>query len=217
MASDLSIDVYADIVCPWCYIGRAHLKQALAQRPDLDATLRWRPFQLQPDMPAEGKPFRPMLAQKFGGQDRAQQMFERVRQMGADQGLTFDFEAIDIAPNTVDAHRLVLWAEDQEHGDEMAETLFCAYFTEGQDVSDRDVLAACAADVGLDPDGARAVLDGDDYAAEVRTSQDEARRRGVTGVPCYVFDGRRAVAGAQPAHVLVDVFDAVAPAPTGSK
>jgi len=216
MASDLAIDVYADIVCPWCYIGRAHLKQALARRPDLDATLRWRPFQLQPDMPAEGKAFRPMLAQKFGSWDRAQQVFERVRQMGADQGLTFDFEAIDIAPNTVDAHRLVLWAEDQEQGDEMAEALFRIYFAEGRDVSDRDVLAACAADVGLDPDGARAVLDGDDYAADVRTSQDEARRRGVTGVPCYVFDGRRAVTGAQPANVLVDVFDAVAPAPTGS-
>lgn len=85
----MTIDVYADIACPWCYVGRAHLKEALAQRPDLDVTLRWRPFQLQPDLPADGADFRKVLERKFGGRDRAERMFERIRRMGAADGLTF--------------------------------------------------------------------------------------------------------------------------------
>lgn len=218
MASGITIEIYADIVCPWCYIGRAHLKEALDRRPDLNATLRWRPFQLQPEMPAEGSDFRTVLERKFGNWDRALQVFERIQQMGADHDLTFNFEAIERAPNTVDAHRLVLWAEDQDHGDAMADALFRAYFTEGQDVSDRVVLISCAARIGLDGERAGVLLDdGTEYMSAVQKSQEEARRQGVTGVPCYVFEKRRAVTGAQPADVLIQVLDAVVPAPTVAK
>jgi predicted DsbA family dithiol-disulfide isomerase len=208
----MTIDVYADIACPWCYVGRARLKQALDERPALDASLRWRPFQLQPDMPPEGRDFRTVLEKKFGGWDRAERMFERVRTMGAEDGLTFNFEAIEVAPNTADAHRLMLWAEEQggeDAADATATALFRAYFTEGRNVSDPDVLVDCAGEVGLDAEAARALLDGDAHAEDVRESQVQAQRYGITGVPCYVFDDRHAVTGAQPTEVFVEALDAV--------
>jgi predicted DsbA family dithiol-disulfide isomerase len=209
----MTLDVYADIACPWCYVGRARLKEALAQRPELDVTLRWRPFQLQPDLPPEGRDFRAVLERKFGSWTRAERMFERIRQMGGEEGLTFNFDAIEVAPNTADAHRLVLWTEEQDGqdgADAMATALFRAYFTEGRNVSDPAVLADCADEAGFDPDAARDLLDGDDYADAVRESQVQAQRRGVTGVPCYVVNDEQAVTGAQPTDAFLEVFDAVA-------
>jgi predicted DsbA family dithiol-disulfide isomerase len=209
----MTIDVYADIACPWCYVGRARLKQALEQRADLDVTLRWRPFQLQPDMPPAGRDFRTVLAQKFGGWDRARRLFDRIRELGSEMDLTFDFDAIEVAPNTADAHRLVLWAQDRDGAaaaDAMATALFRAYFSEGRNVSDADVLADCAAETGLDRDAARTLLDGPDYADAVRESQQQAQRRGITGVPCYVFDDAHAVTGAQPTEAFVEALDAAA-------
>lgn len=206
----MTIDVYADIACPWCYVGRARLKKALARRPALNVTLQWRPFQLQPDLPPEGRDFRTVLEKKFGSWDRARQMFDRIHRMGGEDDRTFDFDAIEVAPNTADAHRLVLWAQDQDEGDAMATALFRAYFSEGRNVSDRDVLVACANEVGLDAETARTVLKGEDYADEVRTSQQQAQRQGITGVPCYVFDGEHAVMGAQPAETMTEALDAAA-------
>jgi len=203
----MTIDVYADIACPWCYVGRARLKQALDQRPNLDVTLQWRPFQLQPTLPPEGRGFRAVLEEKFGSWHRARQMFDRVREMGEKDGLTFDFDAIDVAPNTADAHRLVLWAQDRDRGDAMATALFRAYFSEGRNVSESDVLVDCAADVGLDTEVARALLGGDEYTDAVRESQDRARRRGITGVPCYVFGQQHAVMGAQSVEALTEALD----------
>jgi len=213
----MTIDVYADIACPWCYVGRAHLKKALAQRSDLDVTLRWRPFQLQPDMPADGQDFRAVLERKFGSWSRAERMFERIEEMGGEDGLTFNFDAIEVAPNTADAHRLILWAEETEGqaaGDAMATTLFRAYFTEGRNVSKREVLAECAGEAGFDEEDARALLDGTEYADAVRASQQQAEKRGVTGVPCYVFNDKQAVTGAQPTEVFVEALDTIAPSPT---
>jgi len=206
---DLTVDVYADIACPWCYVGRARMENALARRPALDVERRWRPFQLQPAMPPEGRAFRAVLEKKFGGWDRAQRMFKRVQEVGAEADLTFNFEAIEVAPNTADAHRLVLWAQhDHNSGDALATALFGAYFTDGRNVSDSDVLAECASDIGLDEEAARSVLVSDRYAEAVRTSQQQAQRLGVTGVPCYVFDDRHAVTGAQPADAFVEALDA---------
>jgi predicted DsbA family dithiol-disulfide isomerase len=116
-----------------------------------------------------------------------------------------------VAPNTADAHRLVLWAEDRGRGDATATALFRAYFSEGRNVSDADVLVDCAAAAGLDADAARTLLDGDNYADAVRESQAQAQRRGITGVPCYVFGDRHAVTGAQPTEVFVEALDAVTP------
>lgn len=203
----MTIDVYADIACPWCYLGRSRLKRALADRPGLDVSLNWRPFQLQPGLPSDGEDFRTVLEKKFGQWNRVEQMFERLERLGDDEGLTFDFDAIEAAPNTEDAHRLILWAQEQNRGDQLATRLFRAYFSEGRNVSQQDVLVECAVDVGLDADEARSLLQGDEYAQAVRDSQRQAQRRGVTGVPCYVFDDRHAVTGAQPVEVFSEALD----------
>lgn len=207
----MTIDVYADIACPWCYLGRARLKRALADRPGLDVSLNWRPFQLQPDLPSDGQDFRTVLEKKFGQWSRVEQMFERLERLGDEEGLTFDFDKIEAAPNTRDAHRLILWAQEHDRGDELATRLFRAYFSEGRNVSGREVLVECAADVGLDSDEARSLLESDRYAQAVRDSQRKAQRRGVTGVPCYVFDDQHAVTGAQPVEVFGEALDALQP------
>lgn len=212
----MTIDVYADIACPWCYVGRARLKEACAQRPNLDVRLRWRPFQLQPDLPPEGRDFRTVLEEKFGSWEQAQQMFDRIRRIGGEDGLTFEFDAINVAPNTADAHRLVLWAQDRSEGDAMATALFRAYFSKGRNVSSHDVLVDCVTEAGIEAERARALLAGDQYAEEVRASQQTAQRRGITGVTCYVFGERHAVMGAQPVDALTEALDVAAPeAPTG--
>jgi predicted DsbA family dithiol-disulfide isomerase len=205
----LAIDVHADIACPWCYVGHQRLEQALAQRPGLDVVLRWRPFQLQPGLPKDGRPWREFAREKFGSWERAQEMFEHVRQAGSGDGLTFNFEAMEVAPNTADAHRLVLWAEERERGIEASERLYAAYFTEGANICDPEVLAQCAADASLDPDAARAMLDSDDYVQGVHRGQALAQQRGINGVPCYVFDDRYAISGAQPADTFGQALDRV--------
>lgn len=208
------IDVCADIACPWCYVGRARLAEVPEQRPALDVTLQWRPFQLQPDLPSMGRNFRTVLEERFGGWDRAQNMFDRIQRMGKEEGLTFDFEGIKIAPNTADAHRLVLWADEQGVGDAVATALFEVYFSEGRNVSDQAVLVDCANEAGLSVESAQALLEKAEYAREVQESQQEAQQRGITGVPCYVFDGDRAVRGTQRAGVLTEALDvAVVEAP----
>jgi len=206
----MTVDVYTDIACPWCYVGRARLRQALDQRPRLDVSLRWRPFQLQPDMPAEGRDFRSVLEEKFGGWSRAQQMFDRIRRMGSEEGLTFDFDAIEVVPNTTDAHRLVLWAQDRNRGGAMATALFRAYFSDGRNVSDWEVLMDCAAEARLEAGAVQSFLSGNEYADEVRASQQQAQRRGITGVPCYVFGEKHAVMGAQSVEALTDALDTAA-------
>lgn len=207
----MTIDVYADIACPWCYVGRARLEQALERRTELDATLRWRPFQLQPGLPPEGRDFRSVVEEKFGDWGRVQQMFDRVREMGEADGLRFDFEAIDVAPNTSDAHRLILWAQDQGSGREMATALFRAYFSDGRNVSVPSVLVDCALAAGHDAEAARSLIEGSEYADAVREAQHRAQQKGITGVPCYVFGQEHAVMGAQSVEALVEALDAAMP------
>jgi predicted DsbA family dithiol-disulfide isomerase len=208
----MHIDVFSDVVCPWCYIGERRLAAALAQRPGLRATRSWRPFQLQPEMPAEGIPWAEMVRSKFGGPERAGAMFRQVSAAGAPDGIRFEWERVATAPNTVDAHRLVLWAAGRGREWEMAEALFGAYFTEGRDLGSADDLADAAARAGLDPDEARALLAGDEGRDDVRRSQEEARSLGISGVPFFVIDGRWAVSGAQPVEVFLRALDEAAAA-----
>jgi predicted DsbA family dithiol-disulfide isomerase len=203
------IEVYADIACPWCYIGERRLDKALAQRPDLTVERHWRPFQLQPALPATGLPWEPFAATKFGGLSRARTMFERVTQIGAEDGLPFAFDRVATAPNTRDAHRLVLWAATQEREWAMARALFAAYFAAGHDLNDPAQLAAVAATVGLDPAAALALLGGSEYAADVDRSQAQAEQLGIQGVPFYVIDERYALSGAQPVSVFLQALDLV--------
>ncbi len=203
------IEVYADLACPWCYIGARRLARALALRPDLEVERCWRPFQLQPRMPAGGLPWRTFVREKFGGAERAAGAFARVTEVGAADGLTFAFDRVASAPNTVDAHRLILFAARHGRQWETADALFAAYFAEGRDMNDHEQLVEAASRAGLPGAEVRAFLAGDECVDEVAASQAEAYRLGVRGVPFYVLDGRYGLSGAQPVEVLVEVLGQV--------
>lgn len=204
------IDVYADVVCPWCYIGKRRLEQALAQRPALVVERHWRPFQLNPDLPPNGQDWGEFMRLKFGGEQRAQAAFAQVAAAGASDGLRFAFDRVASAANTVDAHRLILFAAQQGRSWEMADALFAAYFTEGRNLNDAEQLVTIAGDVGLDAAAVRALLHDSDGIDEVLDSQREAGRLGIRGVPFYVFDGRYGISGAQPVEVFVQALDQIA-------
>ncbi len=203
----IHIDLYADVACPWCYIGEARLEEALSARPDLAVTRSWRPFQLQPQLPPEGVAWRGFAERKFGGWERALAMFEQVGGVGREVGLAFDFADIQKANNTADAHRLVLLAERQGVGPAAARGLFRAYFEVGQDLNSLDALLEVAEAAGLPREETRRYLGGDDGKAAVAESQREAAELGVQGVPFYVFNRAYGVSGAQPVSVLTDVLD----------
>jgi len=203
----IRIDLFADIACPWCYIGERRLEQALEQRPDLSVEWHWHPFQLQPDMPKEGLPWSELIDRKFGGAARARGMFEQVASAGAGDGLEFRFDKVASAPNTLDAHRLVLLAELSGRAKEMAMALFAAYFTEGKNLNDRDTLVAIGSSVGIAEAELHAYLESEVGAEEVAVSQAEAERIGITGVPFFIFNGRFAVSGAQPVAMFLQVID----------
>ena len=205
----MRIDVYADLACPWCYIGARRLARALALRPDVEVERRWRPFQLQPALPPGGLPWHTFAQEKFGGAERAAGAFAHVTAVGAADGLTFAFDRVASAPNTVDAHRLILFAARHGRQWETADALFAAYFAEGRNMNDHEQLVEAASRAGLPSDEVRAFLAGDECADEVAASQAEAYRLGVRGVPFYVLDGRYGLSGAQPVEMLVEVLDTV--------
>lgn len=209
MGDVMRIDVWADVVCPWCWIGEARLFRALEQRPDIQAEVTWRPFQLQPDLPKEGLSWDEVVRTRFGGPERARMMFQHVASAGAADGLEFNFEAISSHPNTRDAHRLVLLAQEAGIAREMAEALFRANFQDGRDVGKTGVLADVAAQVGLDRDRVARFLGGDQLGRVVDESQAEARELGIDGVPFFVIDGTYAFSGAQPLETFVAVLDRV--------
>jgi predicted DsbA family dithiol-disulfide isomerase len=202
-AGPLVIDVVSDVVCPWCFIGKRHLEAALAGVPEAaGARVLWHPFELNPDLPAEGVDRRAYLEAKFGGPARAAEIYARVREAGARAGIAFDFDAIARQPNTRDAHRLIAWAQAQGDANALVERLFRAYFLEGCFIGERATLAALAADAGYDAGAARAWLDSGDGALEIAAAQSRARSLGISGVPFFVFDGKIGLSGAQPPETM---------------
>jgi predicted DsbA family dithiol-disulfide isomerase len=204
------IDVYADIVCPWCYIGTRRLAAALEQRPELAIERRWRPFQLRPEMPARGQPWADFVREKFGGMAQAQPIFARVTSIGAVDGISFAFDRIASAPNTRDAHRLILLARERGLEWPMVEALFAAHFAEGRNLNDADDLAAAAARAGLDAAAARDLLASDAYGDAVDQSQRTAARLDIQGVPFCVIDHSYGISGAQPVELFVRAIDVIA-------
>ncbi len=203
----IHIDIFSDTICPWCLIGKRRLEQALAERPDLEVAIHWRTFQLNPQMPAEGMDRQTYLSMKFGGADNAKVVYDRVRSAGAEEGIDFAFEDIQRTPNTIRSHRLVRWAAGQGRDTETVEALFQAYFFRGQDIGDLEVLAAAAEQAGLDPAEARAFLESEALEAELQNEDRQGRGLGIDGVPCFIFNGRHALAGAQPPKVLTQMLD----------
>ena len=214
----LTVDLWSDVACPFCWIGERRLLAALdglrAEWPEVAVARRWRPFQLQPDLPRPGVAWAEFARAKFGGEAGMAGAFGRVAQMGAEDGLEYRFDRIAAAPNTADAHRLVLHAEAADPGGDtaarVADALFRAYFHEGRHVGERGVLAEVAAEQGLDAAAVRRVLDGAAHAAEVEASQREAARLGIRGVPFVVLDGRLGVSGAQPVELFERALRAAA-------
>lgn len=207
----VALELYADIVCPWCWIGDRRLAAAIAtlkgEMPDVTFDVTWRPFQLDPTIPPEGHDWEQVVEQKFGGRERAQPMFDRVAQAGAADGLTFAFDRITRHPNTVKAHALVVHA--QQKGLDvwpLVESLFAANFTAGEDVSNEEVLVRIAVAHGLAEADVRGMLANGTYDVDVQQSQREAARLGIQGVPFLVLDGRYGVSGAQPTPVFVEAL-----------
>ncbi|SCL22917.1 Predicted dithiol-disulfide isomerase, DsbA family [Micromonospora nigra] len=203
----MEIDIYADVVCPWCWIGRRRLETALASY-DGTVSVRHRPFQLDPSPVPQSRPLLDAMADRFGGRDRARQMFARVAEVGAEVGLTLDFDRA-VAANTFDAHRLIRWATGRGRATETVDALYRAYFAEGVDVGSREALAAVAAGVGLDSTQARRHLDSDADVAELRGELVEARKVGITSVPTFVLAGKYAVTGAQESETLLAALSEV--------
>lgn len=203
----MEVDVYFDPVCPWCYIGKRRLERALAARPNQSFEIDWRPFQLNPDLPSAGMDRSRYLALKFGGANRASQIYDRVREAGESEAISFDFEAIERQPNSVDSHRLVRWAGEWGVQDALVEELFQRYFLRGENIGDHGVLLEAATAAGMDREAVREKLSGGDDADKVRQEEQTARRVGVTGVPCFILAGKYSVSGAQDPAVLINMID----------
>jgi predicted DsbA family dithiol-disulfide isomerase len=206
----MRIDIVSDTICPWCYIGKRRLERALAQRPELDVEIHWRPFQLNPDMPIEGKERQGYLAQKFGSPDRADQVFKSIREAARSEGLALAFERIQRTPNTLQSHRLIRFAGEYDRQDEVVESLFRRYFIDGENIGDVEVLVAVAVEAGLDGHAVRDYLATTEGLQETIGEDGTARRMGIEGVPCFIVEGKYAVFGAQSPDVFLKVFETVA-------
>jgi len=208
MSNKISIDVISDYVCPWCYIAKRRLEKAIAARPDLQFSVAWQPFQLSPDMPREGRDRRDYYAEIFGA-ERAMQIMASMRDTGVDEGIAFDTLPDARAPNTLAAHMLMLWASENSAVDTalLAEKLFHAHHVACEDIGNQAVLIRIAAEAGMNKDEVAANftsgLDEDRVMARIQTSV----KRGISGVPFFVFDNRFGLSGAQPVDEFLGVFE----------
>ena len=205
MTTPFIIDVVSDVICPWCFLGKRRLDKAIALLDGIDIMVRWRPFALDPAIPAEGMDRVEYLSRKFG-QERLATLHDPLLAAARDTGVPFNFEAVTRTPNTLDAHRLMRWSHTIERQHDMAERLFLAYWSEGKDIGDRAVLAAEAGAVGLNEPQIAELLASDQDVAEVKTEIAHATNIGVTGVPTFIFAQSYALVGAQPAEVLADAI-----------
>ncbi len=205
----MRIDIVSDVVCPWCFIGKRRLEKALVLRPEIAVEIVWRPFQLNPDMPAEGVDRQAYLAAKFGGDAHAERIYANVAAAGASVDIDFAFDRIRRTPNTRDAHRLIRHAAAEGRADAMVEALFRAYFLDGRDIGEHAVLAEIAGAVGLDAAEAVAFLESPAELDHVLAEERGARRIGVNAVPCFIFERQYAVSGAQEPEFFLPVFDLV--------
>ena len=208
----LVVDVVSDLVCPWCFIGKRKLETALPQfadaQPSVDVRVRWHPFELNPDLPASGLPRTTYLARKFGGSERAGEIYARVARAGDAVGIAFRFDRIETQPNTFDGHRLVAWAQQQRAAGDLVERLFSAFFVEGRAIGDAGELARIASECGWMDEDARAMLASDALRDVVASESREAIDAGIQGVPCFIFNGRIAVSGAQDPQTLLNAIAA---------
>jgi predicted DsbA family dithiol-disulfide isomerase len=205
--SPLTIDVFSDVVCPWCFIGKRRLEKAIALRPDMPVEVRYRPYFLNPWVPREGMSRVDYLTTKFGSPERYEKIALRVAQAAANEGLTYNIGALARQPNTLDCHRLILWAGSIGKAAQVKQRLMEIYFSEGGDLSDREVLVQAASDCGLDPVEVRNLLASDADVAAVERAAKSAQEAGIDGVPFYVFGNVLAVSGAQAPDYLAGAIE----------
>lgn len=211
--SSITVDVVSDVVCPWCFIGQKRLDKAIAA-VDIDVHIRWRPFQLDPTIPPEGKNRRDYMVAKFGSEQRIREIHARIEPLGEAEGISFAFDAIKVAPNTLDAHRLIRWAGTAGEAiqNRLVRRLFQLNFEEGANLGDHAVLIEAAREAGMDASVVETLLPTDADVEAVRTEIATASRMGISGVPCFLLEGKYAVMGAQDADTLADALRQVAAA-----
>ena len=202
----VKLDIISDPICPWCYIGKANLDRALEQHPGHPFEIEWHPFQLNPDMAEDGMDRREYLETKFGGRTKAVEVYARIEEAAKAAGLDIDFAKIQRTPNTINAHRLIHWAGIEGRQTAVVSLLFKAYFKEGRDIGDMDVLADIADAAGLDAAMVRKLLLSDADRKDIADRDAWAREKGVTGVPTFVVAQQHAVPGAQPPELWAKVI-----------
>jgi len=204
----LRIDIYSDVVCPWCYVGKRRLERALAQlNGAAQARITWRPFQLNPTMPSDGMDRTTYLKAKFGGLEAFGRMEEQLLAAGADEQISFAFERVARTPNTFAAHRLIWYAEQRGRQDVTVESLFRGYFMEGADIGSVPVLGQLAGRAGLDVAAVESFLHSEEGITEVKAEEAAGHRLGIHGVPYFVLNGSISISGAQPPDIFMSAFE----------
>ena len=206
----LRIDVVSDVVCPWCFIGKRRLEKALALKPDVPVEVHYHPYFLNPWVPREGMARDEYLTTKFGSPERYKGIAGRVAAAAAEEGLTYAVEKMTRQPNTTDSHRLILWAAGIGKASQMKQRLMEMYFTEGADLSDREVLVKAAAEIGLNAEEVRGKLASDADLEQVEQAANSAKDAGIDGVPTFILGGVAAISGAQSPEVLANAIEQVA-------
>lgn len=212
----LSVDIVSDVACPWCFIGMKRLDQAMALVPEVPVEVRWRPYQLDPTIPREGAPRREYMIAKFGSAERLREIHANVETVGEQVGIRFNFEAMEKSANTLDAHRVIRWAGSPKAPagtqQRVVRRLFELNFEEARDIGDKAVLVEAATESGMEPHLVEALLSSNADEDAVRGEIETAARMGVRGVPCFLFEGKYAVMGAQDAETLADAIRQIAAA-----
>jgi predicted DsbA family dithiol-disulfide isomerase len=203
----MQIEIYSDVVCPWCFIGKRRLEQALATAGYArEAHIAWRPFELNPTMPKEGMDRRVYLDAKFGGAAARRAIEDRVAKAGETDGIVFAFDRIERTPNTFDAHRLIWFAGQQGCQDEVAEALFYSYFTKGRGIGNLESRVEIGSGCGLNREEVERFLSSDLAVQDVRAEEAIGHRLGIRGVPYFILNGSISISGAQPPDIFVSAF-----------
>ena len=208
--SPMPIDVVSDVVCPWCLIGKKRLEKAIALRPDIPVEVRWRPYFLNDWIPREGISREQYLTTKFGSVDRYAGIAQRVAAACQEEGLTYAVDKIARQPNTTDCHRLIIWAGNAGDAARMKQRLMDLYFTEGADLSDREVLVRAGVDCGMDETFVRELLASESDVERIAEEVQAAKQAGIDGGPCFIFGGKFAVSGAQAPEYLAGAIEKAA-------
>ncbi len=205
----MDIDIVSDTVCPWCFIGERRIARAMAMRPDIEFNVNWRPYRLDPSIPAEGVDRRAYLRAKFGDSPRSHAMGDAIRTEGTQEGIAFAFDQIEKTPNTLNSHRLIRWSANAGVQTDVVQRLFTAYFEEGRDIGDPTVLEMIASDAGMDAQLVSELLASDADVALIEREDHMAHEMGISGVPTFIFNSRFMISGARETEILVKLIDKV--------